>query len=60
MIENLYPTPIYYSLVDNVEDIQKEIRTCMKKIKFFMKKDWDPSLYLSNSFEENILKTHHL
>ena len=60
MIENLYPTPIYYSLVDNVEDIQKEIGTCMKKVKFFIKKDWDPSLYLSNSFEENILKTHHL
>jgi len=60
MIENLYPTPIYYEIVKNVNPIQEEIKSCIKDIKFFQKKTWDPSLLLSNELDKNILQTHKL
>lgn len=34
IIENLFPTPIYVSIVDNLQEIQTELDNALPNIKF--------------------------
>tara|TARA_B100000029_G_C17274733_1_gene851174 strand:- start:149 stop:715 length:567 start_codon:yes stop_codon:yes gene_type:complete len=57
MIESLYATPIYYSIVKNKEEIQSSISNCIDNINFSMKEEWGSTLYLSNTtFNDNIIE----
>jgi uncharacterized protein (TIGR02466 family) len=64
MIENLFPTPIYYSLVDNLEEIQEELTDCVvESIDFSMNPKWGKTHHLSDpEFRTNLVENfglHH-
>ena len=47
MIENLFPTPIYYSIIDDLETVQEELSSCSKSIEFDINLKWGKTHYLS-------------
>jgi len=61
-IEKIYSTPIYYSICENKNDIQKELEDCiLEKIEFKMKDGWGKTHYLSDiSFSENFIQKYQL
>lgn len=54
-IEDLYPTPVYFSRAHNLDFIQNEIKSSIEKTEFKMNDEWN-SHYLSDiKFKQNIL-----
>ena len=49
MIENLYPTPIYSAMVDNFDDIQKEMYSTISNLDFKMVEEWGQTHFVSSS-----------
>ena len=61
MIESLFPTPIYYSFLDNIEDVQKEVLNCVNNLEFEMNDRWGKTHYLSDpSFKTNLVDQYNL
>ncbi len=55
-IDFLYPTPIYYSQLENEELINGEVTSAIREIDFDSNPDWHSPHKLSDpSFEENLL-----
>ena len=61
MIENFFFTPIYYSIVNNKQEIQSSIGKCIDKVDFSMKEEWGSTCYLSTPFfTENVIEKYKL
>lgn len=61
MIENIWPTPIYYNYIDNLEEIQEEISGVMGSVIFMNPNpNWGETLNVSNLFGGDFLEIHNL
>ena len=61
MIENLFPTPIYYSIVDNLQTVQEELCSCIESIEFGINSRWGKTHYLSDpTFKTNFIEKYSL
>ena len=62
MIENLFPTPIYYDFVSDNEAIKYHIDKIIDKVDFNMMKEWGDTHYISTDFRSNpnVLKEYGL
>jgi uncharacterized protein (TIGR02466 family) len=62
MIENLFPTPIYYNIVDNLDEIQDELNACLvESVNFIMNEKWGKTHYMSDpTFETNLILDYNL
>tara|TARA_B100000003_G_scaffold104883_1_gene93916 strand:+ start:133 stop:702 length:570 start_codon:yes stop_codon:yes gene_type:complete len=61
MIEYLFPTPIYYSEVDNLNEVQKELSDCVESIDFRMNPAWGKTHHLSDPcFKTNLIHHYNL
>ncbi len=61
MIENIFPTPIYYSIVDNLQTVQEEISNCIESIEFGINSRWGKTHYLSDpTFKTNFIQKYNL
>ena len=49
MIENIYSTPIYSAMVDNFDDIQKEMYSTISNLDFKMVEEWGQTHFVSSS-----------
>ena len=55
-IENIFATPIYYTVIDDRENIQNEISDCINQLEFKINSSWGNTNYLSDiSFRENVI-----
>ena len=60
-VQNVYPTPIYYSVVNNFDVIQEEIKESLVKTSLEMKEGWGNTHYLSTTnFQDNYIFDHNL
>ena len=60
-IRNLFPTPVYYGLVKDYDNIQKEISGCIDKIDFNYSKSFGQTHHLSDTtFKENLFEKYDL
>ena len=59
MIEYLFPTPIYYSLIDNLEEVQGELSDCVDSIEFNINQKWGKTHHLSDPTLRTNLVYHH-
>lgn len=60
-VQQLFPTPIYQTVVDNYDAIQNEILECIKEINFEMNPSWGQTHYLSDpTFKEHLLERYKL
>ena len=58
-IRNLFPTPVYYGLVKDYDNIQKEISGCIDKIDFSYNKIFGQTHHLSDpTFKENLFEKY--
>ena len=61
MIENIFPTPIYYSIVDNLQTVQEELSNCIESIEFGINSRWGKTHYLSDpTFKTNFIQKYNL
>jgi len=62
MLEQWFTTPIYYSLVDNIDSIQDEIGSVINQINFSKKLEWGSKNHsLSDpTFSENIISKYDM
>lgn len=60
-IDTLYPTPIYYSQVENFDAIQTEVASVVEKTNFGTVSDWGSPHQLSDpTFEGNVLNEKNM
>ena len=60
--EYCFPIPIYYSMIDNVEEVQKELFSIVENITFHksIQSNWDENMAtFSGRFNENFLEKHN-
>ena len=58
-IRNLFPTPVYYGLVEDYDNIQKELSGCIDKIDFNYNKVFGQTHHLSDpTFKENLFEKY--
>ena len=60
-IDTLYPTPIYYSQVENFDAIQTEVASVVEKTDFDTVPDWGSPHQLSDpTFVRNVLSENNM
>jgi len=58
-IRNLFPTPVYYGLVKDYDNIQKEISGCIDRIDFNYNQTFGQTHHLSDpTFKENLFEKY--
>lgn len=61
MIEHIWPTPIYYNFINNVDEVQQEIEQIASLINYIPPNiTWGSTHKISNSFSENFVDIHNL
>lgn len=63
IIEKLFPTPIYVSIIDNLEEVQTELDNALPNIQFedIGFSDWGKTHKISSSqFKDDLIKTYNL
>lgn len=60
-VEAIFPTPIYYSVVDNLDNISREIDAALSKTNFSYKPEWGTTHHMSDpSFSQNFIVDNNL
>tara|TARA_X000000368_G_C23041934_1_gene717352 strand:- start:1955 stop:2581 length:627 start_codon:yes stop_codon:yes gene_type:complete len=55
-IIGLFSTPVYQGSIDNYDEVQDELDTCIKDINFGMRDGWSSTHYLSDPyFQDNLI-----
>jgi len=60
-IQNIHATPIYYSQIDNFNNVQNELKIAIDQVNFKMKEEWGNTHYLSSTnFQDNFIGKYNL
>lgn len=61
MIELLWPTPLYYNVINNIDEVQNEISSVMDSVNYHDPEPlWGSTHTISNSFGEDFIEKHNL